>query len=149
VEFVGFRGALANNSGDLTGQNFSTAAAVPFDQDVYDTDDIHDTSSNTSRLTVPAGVTHIRLTASIKVALVDESRWILADIYKNGGSGLTWAGGVYQRMEISAAVTTGPSAVSAVLEVTPGDYFELFLQVEIDTSVTIDTQTWFAMEIVK
>ena len=50
-----FRGALAYNDGTQTINN-TTVTAITFGAESYDTDTLHDTSSNTSRITVPSAL---------------------------------------------------------------------------------------------
>jgi hypothetical protein len=56
------RGAMVNLSSAQSIPN-ATPTEVEWDSEVYDTDDIHDNVVNPERLTVPAGVTKVRLYA--------------------------------------------------------------------------------------
>jgi hypothetical protein len=51
---VTFSGVLLDNTGSYSISN-NTATALTFDTETYDTDAYHSTSSNTSRITIPAG----------------------------------------------------------------------------------------------
>jgi hypothetical protein len=53
-----FRGALAKKTSD---QTITTDGFVTFDAEEYDTDSIHDNSTNNTRFTVPTGVTRVKL----------------------------------------------------------------------------------------
>lgn len=141
-----FHGALVRKAADQTGANYSAGANVAWDQEVYDTDSIHDNVTNNSRLTVPSGVSYIRLTATVAFANVSVDTYILASIFK-GGSG-TYDGFTAQSVEVGTITTPRVNLTSPVLAVSPGDYFEIRLTIE-DTSVDITaTQSSFAMEIV-
>jgi hypothetical protein len=59
------RDALVYNSANTSIPN-TTMTALPFDSEDHDTDSIHDTVINNSRLTVPAGVTKIRLSTKVE-----------------------------------------------------------------------------------
>lgn len=142
------RGALVTLAADLTTQDYTGGAtAVAFDEELYDTDAIHDNSTNNSRLTVPAGVTHVRLSGQVAFAAGTNDTWHYLWMYKNGSS--DWQGAPVTQQEVGRT-TMNMNIISPILEVVAGDYFELFPRNETDTSVTLsDDQTWFAMEIVE
>lgn len=119
----------------------TTPAAVAWDSEDHDTESIHSTSSNTSRLTAPAWATYGRAFFYIKGQLNSTDR-MAAEIRKNGsvvvGSGSdsgNGASGAYQRL----------TGVTAWVPITSGDYFELFAGA--DASVTC-TGGWFAAEFI-
>lgn len=142
-----FRGALVKKSTDQTAANYTTVAAVAWDAEEYDTDTIHDNSTNNTRLTVPSGVTKVRLTASIWLNAVNASEWVQTYFTK---AGAIFVGGAVQTgYNDTAAANAGCSLVSPVLSVASGDYFEVMLQVESDTSITVKANlSFFAMEII-
>ena len=61
---LGALGALANLEND-TAITTNTFTYIGLDGEVYDTSGIHDLVTNNSRLTVPTGVSRIRLTAQV------------------------------------------------------------------------------------
>ena len=141
------RGALTYKSVDQTVANFTVAAALTFDIDEYDTDAIHDIVTNTSRLTVPAGVTKVRLSAHVRVELLTASNFVGLYIYKNGS--VTYVGQAGS-VNFSNQTVMEVQLVSPVLAVVAGDYFEAFLEIGVDTSVTVKgTRTWFSMRIIE
>ena len=58
---------------------------VTWDTDVYDTDDYHDTGSNTERLTVPTTGYYL-VTAGLDVAVDADNQWIYFYVRKNVGT---------------------------------------------------------------
>lgn len=137
-----FRGALAwTNNVSIPN---SVATVLPFNQEEYDTDTIHDTAVNNSRLTVPTGAEYVRLTASIQRASGATGYWQIV-LLKNGSSSYV---GVTQELH-PAEGTPGSSRnlVSPVLAVTPGDYFELRLFQS--TGVSANASGWFCMEVIQ
>ena len=83
---AGARGCLAygtSNQSTTSGAELT----VLLDTEAYDTDSVHDTGSNTSRLTVPSGVTKIRLTAQVQFAGNSTGAVRKLRITKNGGAG--------------------------------------------------------------
>ena len=138
---MAFKGALSYKSADLTAQNVTTAAAVTFNTDSYDTDAIHDTSSNTSRMTVPSGVTEVKLAARVLVDLLTNNEMVTLEIKKNGSSLVP---AVNQTNTVFLA-NPRLSIATPKLQVTPGDYFEVFVSVPTDTSITIGANSWLAM----
>lgn len=96
--------------------------------------------ANPSRLTVPTGVSKIRLTASLDLdANFDIDRSLVLLIVKNGVT--ADAGRVAATVgETSDYVAPTYSLVSGILNVVPGDYFEVYV-VSNDTSFNIDPQS--------
>lgn len=137
-----FRGALVK----LTGAFSVTAAggqqAVSWDAAVYDTDSIWSGGAPT-RLTVPAGVTQVKLTGNVRWANSTANR--STQISLNGDPAANTEGLPMARVDVTNAEQ---NVHSAKIDVVGGDYFEL----ELDTTTNLDTFTnnvWFAMEILK
>jgi hypothetical protein len=130
--------ASVKRTADLTGQDHSTAAAIAFNDENYDTDSWHDNSTNPSRLTVPTGVTAVDLSAHVKVTNITADEWALVQFYKNG----TAIDGLAQRVE-TGGTERNISLTALGVECVATDYFELFLQVETDTSIDIDADSTF------
>lgn len=138
------RGAVVKKSADQTAADYSTATAVAWNAEISDTDTIHNNATNNTRLTVPSGVTRVRLKANLELANVTADTWTKIKIRKNAaafdGQG-------------TASVETGDTTVyinaeSAEVTVVGGDYFDVTLQTE-DTSIdVVAAGSWFAMEII-
>lgn len=142
-----FRGALAKKAADETTANYTTVAAVPWTAEEYDTDTIHDNSTNNTRLTVPSGVTKIRLVGGVFLGAYNASQWMNIYPTKNGGN--LFVGLALQTSYNDALTGPGAAFSTPVIAVTAGDYFECMLQVKSDTSITVNSSTsYFAMEIV-
>jgi hypothetical protein len=142
-----FKGALVTFPSDLLTQDFSPAAAIPFDEEQYDTDAFHDNSTNNTRLTVPAGVTRVRLKGVVAIDLIATGNFVSLSIKKNGAS--SYPGKSEQLSEISNTLSR-VSLTSPVLDVVATDYFELFLSIEGDSSVTLlSDKTSFSIEAVE
>jgi len=129
-----FRGALVYNNTQVTG------AFVPFSAESYDTDAIHDNVTNKTRLTVPSGVTRIRVRGQ---ALFSATTVHTLTVTKNNSSAF-----IGHPLVESNSLTLGVH--SSVLTVNAGDYFELLC----DGGSTVNTDstgqnTWFAMEIIE
>jgi hypothetical protein len=139
-----FRGAKAKKVADQTAQNFTTAAAVIWDTEDYDTDALHDNVTNNSRMTVPADVSYVKLIGSVRLANVTASNAVVLTIRKNGTTTISQSCG--------NITLTNPGLIilSAVEAVVATDYFELLIQIGTDTSVDITAQgSFFAMEVVR
>jgi len=147
----GVRGALAyNNSAVVIGTG--TWTTVLFDSESFDTDSIHDTGSNTSRLTVPTGITRIRLTAGAQfVASNTGIRGIR--LRKNGGSG-----GIDADRDTFLPVCVysphintefhGMNIDSGTITTVATNYFEVQVwQASLANLNLIADQAWFEMEI--
>lgn len=119
----------------LTG---GVSTTLTWDSEVADTNAFHDNVTNNSRLTVPSGVTRVKLVANLKSTSNVNTTYIV-QITKNGT--FTGAGCV-----VTCSTFTGLVNLStALLEVTPGDYFELVaISTNAQTVATADT-TWFSI----
>jgi hypothetical protein len=141
---AGFMAALVKKAADQTAANYSTDTAITWDTETTDTTSIHDTGSNTSRLTVPAGVSYVRLSASVNLSSVTASTRVYVYFTKNGGVHGSDPG-LPTTKQFSSATGLWLNLVSAPLAVSPGDYFECVLLCS-DTSITVEDHAWFAME---
>ena len=122
---------------------------INFTLEAYDTDAIHDNVTTTARLTVPAGVSKIKLSAQIGWVLTTAGTERVARITKNGLAA-DYAGravgGVGADRELAWA--SQASLQSPVLEVVPGDYF--IVEVRQDSGSGLNIQdAWFSMEIIE
>jgi len=136
-----FRGALVYNSGST-----AATAGAPFTSEAYDTDNIHDNVTNPSRLTVPSGVTKVRLSGQL-YSVTGAMTLLYAAIKKNGA---VFAGNPFHMVSLTTAelaYTTLP-APSPVVPVTAGDYFELYAG-NGSTADATGTYSWFAMEVIE
>lgn len=143
------RGCLATKAADQTAANYTTLTAIAWDTETggYDTDAIHDNSTNPSRLTVPVGVTKVQLVACVDVSSSTADTWHRIVIGKNGAYANTL--GMPGFSTELGGTTCHMNLVSPIITVVAGDYFEVFLQTESDTSITVETNTsCFAMEII-
>lgn len=144
---VAFQGCLVKKSADQTAANYSTAAAVTWDVDVYDTNGFHSTTSNTSRITIPAGVTKVRLGYQMYLTAHVANEYVASYITKNGSS--TWTGWASTYQETPLTTVSGV-AWTPVVNVSEGDYFEVFLDTQSDTSITVEEEfNWFACEVIQ
>jgi hypothetical protein len=150
-----FRGALVSKTGNqsLTSGAFSY---ITFDSEEYDTDTIHDNSTNNERLTVPSGVTRIRLHGLV-IMNISAATDIDARFSKNDESGTPTI--LIGMPELRQVADTGRHNYvplsSAVINVTGGDWFVMQVthlagvaQDCLATS-TYGSKTYFAMEIVE
>lgn len=135
-----FQGALVKKT---TAQSLLTltTTTITFDAEEYDTSGFHDNVTNNSRLTVPAGVTKVRLSA--RLSRTSQTGQVVLSMLKNGSGA---AVGLAQ-IDTDTAGTDHVTAQSAVLSVTAGDYFELQGYVEGASDIT--TESWFAIEVVE
>lgn len=141
-----FRGALVAKTANQTTSN-NVAAQLSWNDEDYDTDNIHDNSTNNSRLTVPSGVSYVRLTASSFWSF-NTSSYRQLELFKNGGS--TFEGRSQDSLQAGNNANMVTNFSSAVLAVTGGDYFEVFATQ--GSGGNLDVQggfnTWFSMEII-
>ena len=140
-----FRGALVKKAVNQTGADYSAGVAIGLDEEVYDTDGIHSTTTNTSRLTVPVGVSAVELSGRVSADGVLANKVAFAYIRKNGADFPGAPAMLVESNLTSAHLTMGSSPP---IPVVAGDYFELFLLIQDDNAVDIlAATTWFAMKV--
>ena len=141
------RGALIYHSTTQSiPDNILTTAT--FDSEEYDTDAIHDLVTNPERLTVPAGITEVKVHALMDFA-ANITGFRAALIQKNGGA---FVGAPTHNGTANSAGTTTTALSSPTLHVTGGDYFELDVQQDSGGALSLLGGTggiWFAMELIK
>jgi hypothetical protein len=141
------RGALVHRNGETdVAISSSTAVKIPFAYEDYDTDGIWNVGAPT-RLTVPTGVTKIRMTAQIlwEGTGNGETRTTVA---KNGA--MAYIGMPRTRDTSTTSAISVQNIISPILTVIAGDYFELDAwQTKGSIDVISSPQTWLAMEIIQ
>jgi hypothetical protein len=146
---------FANKAGLLGALAYTTATSpiatatnhtVAWNNELYDTAGMHDNAVNNSRLTVPAGVQSVRLTAQIMwQSNATGIRW--AVIMKNGTPTYNGSTKLY-RNAVNGSVTT-LLLTSPILTVSPGDYFEVRVHQTSGGNLNLEggaDDAWFAME---
>lgn len=135
-----FRGAMVYLTADEP-IAASTAEYLAWDAADYDLGGWADIGGgNPSRLTVPTGVSRVKLTANV-VFDADLAGETSITIHKNGAA---IRGGGLQNTSVSAADWQNIS--SATLEVTAGDYFELEVVSSSARDVSAGASTFFSIE---
>jgi hypothetical protein len=141
-----FSGAMVKKAADQTAANYSTAAVVSWDTEVYDTDAWHD-AGTPSRFTVPSGVSYVRFTACVAVTSVNANANCFAWVFKNGdNAAATRHTNLPTAFADSDSTTQWLNLASGPYSCTPGDYFELRLETGGDSSTTVEDYSWFAVE---
>jgi hypothetical protein len=134
------KGALVfrNSTQSITSGAFRT---LNWNDEVYDTDGFHDNVTNPSRLTVPSGVSKVRLSANVGDGT---AQWVCT-LNKNGAA---FTGSPFQDVE-AQALAEAVNVMSAVVDVTPGDYFECTIFCTGNETITTADYTWFAIEVLE
>lgn len=119
---MAFRGALVYLGSSVT-VNSGVRTMIPYNRVVYDTDGFFNPAQPT-RLTVPSGVTKVRLATS-HIWYNNANGLRQAVVKKNSAS----SDGFYPgcgpaTIPANSSTTTDPHAVTAVIDVNEGDYFE-------------------------
>jgi hypothetical protein len=139
-----FSGALVRLSANATIVN-STATAIAWSTELEDAGGWW-TGGAPSRLTVPAGISRVRVKANIRWDTVAAGVRSL-EIYKNGAA---FAGGGAVVSDGSGSGST-QQVCSAPIAVSPGDYFQALVTHTrgSDLSVLNSSQTFFSIEAVR
>jgi hypothetical protein len=128
----------------------ATPFTLAFNQEEYDTNTIHDTVTNNSRLTVPSGITRVRLVGRINWITNAGSGVRRLSISKNGAAGVV--GLPVSSMLGNATDTIDSLVVSAIVDVVNPDYFELIAYQTSGFNQSVNSgvaNIWFAMEIIE
>lgn len=123
-------------------------ATVSWQAEDVDTDSIWSIGSPT-RLTVPTGVTKVRLTTSLNFDYSTTGNRAVS-LRKNGTT-VNGGFGAQAPAPSSTLNFTAVNAASSVLSVTAGDYFELRVAQTSGGALNLlnDARTWFEMEILE
>jgi hypothetical protein len=150
VPFAAFAGARCHPTAD---QNYTTLNAwdtIRFSAADRNPGGLYWSAGAPNRLTVPTGVTKVRLSFSGRV---DTSDAIPATnqftIWKNGSATLL-LGTSTENLDVDGYTTNTVTTQTDVLDVVPGDYFEA--KYFSNATFTLDAtanQTWFAMEVLE
>lgn len=114
----------------------ATETAIDWNNELVDTDSWHDNSTNPSRLTVPTGVSMVRVSCNVVVAASGGD--IRVRLFKNGSA---------ISPDIQAETTASVvSLMSPPISCSSTDYFEVKVTTTSATSVSVDNASWFAIE---
>jgi hypothetical protein len=148
--FSSFTGAVVKKSADQTSANYSTPAVIAWNTEDIDTNTIHDTVTNNSRLTVPPALNGKWAIISASVTMGGSTFTANSDvslnISKNGGQSYDGFGGQSRQLGSSYSHASIQAYTQPVLLVT-GDYYEAELYSG-DTSVTVNsTESWLTINV--
>lgn len=102
----------------------ATVTLVPFDSEVADTDSMHSTSSNTSRLVVTTTGSYA---CNFAVTFASNATsWRYLHVRKNAAGSSSGGTSVYQGFVPGLAVSNNTIAASFDISLTAGDYLEVF-----------------------
>lgn len=137
-----FSGALLAMSSNQSITGAAGETALVWATETYDIGGWFDSGTSTTRVVVPTGVTRVRLSGAVVQSSVTGE---VSITFKKNGS--TFAG-----QPNNDSDTTGGDSLNittGVLEVVPGDYFEMFMAVDTTSNAVAEARTWFAIEAVE
>lgn len=142
------RGALLSLNGNrsilgATNQAPTFGVRIPWDLKIYDTDGCW-SAANPNRLTVPAGVSKVRLLLAIAFNNATATDWAIGAIDKTVG--VTNAGMGQQGGGIGSAAAR-IAFPSPIIQVSPGDAFEGRIYSSVAAPLLVAASCSFAMEI--
>ena len=140
---VAFSGALVKLTANESIADDS-ATDVPWDSEVYDVGGWWAVSPNPTRLTVPTGVSRIVVSANV-IWTVNQTGARFLGIQKNGATFI----GMGQLRHLAKDNSEG-NVISAAVDVSAGDYFELSVLQTSGGNLNLLTanETWFAIRAV-
>jgi len=132
------RGALVTLSGNITSPTLPYIVVWDSETGGYDTDSIHDNTTNNTRLTVPSGWTKVRLGVQIAAINISAGSSFTANVRKNG-TGTTFAAGIglpiisdhTPNLSDNYYMCTGP-----IIDAAATDYFDVRVNSS-DTTLTL------------
>lgn len=142
-----FHGCKVRNTTDQGITPGGTENVLSWDTDIFDTDNIHSTSSNTSRFTIPTGYTKARVKAHIVGNItVSVSQTNTMYLKKNGAT-------IANPGEITAFIAPTTAAAVAhldtVIEVAANDYIEVAVVVgSSGFTLTDHNNSWAYVELI-
>ncbi|PTI10685.1 hypothetical protein BU096_00495 [Staphylococcus xylosus] len=138
-----FMGAMVKLDTNIS-LNTKTTLYVPWQSALYNTSGFWN-PTNPTRLTVPKGVSKVRLSANVLWAS-NATGMRLLRVKQNGN----YMPGLPYILK-SAETTTGTQGNSGVIPVKEGDYFELEVRHEAGVAIDFraDPYTWFSIEVVE
>lgn len=142
-----FKGALVYHNTTQSINN-STDTVCLFNSEIYDTNGFHDVSTNTSRFTIPAGVSFIRLTAGVRFG-ANATGIRQACFLKNGSLPTPNA---FVRVDIDASTEHSLNFSSPIFSCVEGDYFEVIAFQSSGGALNISTSTnghFFQIEVIE
>jgi hypothetical protein len=144
-----FRGALLRRTSNLTSVSFP--AFIPWQQAAYDSDSFWSAGAAT-RITIPAGVTKVRITGSARLNPAAEAGGLSCRVWRNG-SEFEFSASIVQRQGEIGFTDNALATFTPVVPVVAGDYFELRVNKDVMASVTSvlssNTATFFSVEVIE
>jgi hypothetical protein len=144
-----FMGAQLYMSASTAALNITAGYSVPFNSEAFDTDGFHDTVTNNTRLTIPAGlgIRRVKLHASVRFSSIAAGSDNYISIRKNGSDVYYGSGSL--DAENSGMTSQILNAATSVVSVVDGDWFDLFVRTS-DTSVLIEAdRTVLTLEVIE
>lgn len=145
-----WRGARVYLTSNKT--SFASGTVISWDAAALDSDSIWSAGSPT-RLTVPAGVSKVRLRGNLQYESLGVAGTVRTILLMNGSALVApdHYAPITARQDATGLTGNWSMVVSGVIEVTPGDYFTLQGDISMTGNDTIlaSPTTWFEMEIVE
>lgn len=148
------RGAKAFHSVNQSIVGTGADVVVALNSEAYDTDTVHDNVTNNSRLTIPAGVTRIRLKASVHWQ-ANASSYRTLKIRKGGADGAIDDDQATFQPWCEMTANIGPNSWdqqcdSGVIRGVSGDYFEMVVAQNSGVALNLlANRCFFEMEIIE
>jgi len=130
-------GALVYRSSSFSLPN-NTTTNIPFTNSKYDTHSFFDVGANPTRLTIPTGATWARVTADVEI-IGSGTGYRRMLLRKNG---VSYEGRGFCKIPGGGVSNQELNAVSAVVAVSAGDYFEMGLFQNSGSARNVGTNSW-------
>lgn len=152
---AGVNGAKAFGSANQSIATGASFKVVAFNSEAFDTDTIHDNAVNNGRLTVPTGVTRIKLTGYIKWQN-NGSSFRLLKVRKNGAGGTIdddqagFEPQIYKSAANATVPDVGMTIDTGIIRAVATDFFTLEVSQESGVSLNLLAgDYWFQMDLIE
>jgi hypothetical protein len=142
-----FRGCRIEKTTTLTAQNVTAGAAISFQAAVLDSDTFWSAGSPTrATITAAKGFKVANVTASVRLDNQTADTWTLVNVrHSNSSAVVQRTAGTKSEV---GTTTVNITATMANVPLTDGDFFDVFIQTESDTSVDIHSTCSLCVEII-
>lgn len=132
-------GAKVTKTGNNAGVNATAGYTIPFDSESFDTGSFHDNVTNNTRLTTTSSSTYVFLVGYVSASGLTSGERTRIRILKNGS--------VFQVHDVEITLTEAKTEITVIDKpATPGtDYYELDITTEADASITVSSESTFAI----
>lgn len=140
---------LAKQSNQSISNASATVLTFGVGSETFDTDSFHDESSNTSRITIPTGLTGLKAVFTANIAwAASNAGYRNLYLYKDGARVSTNGHFSTLNCEITTAGVVGTTYVSPPIVLTDAEYYELYVYQTSGGAINVLADSTFEMHVI-